>query len=312
LTTSPPSPIAVVVPVWNRDKLIVRCLDGVLAQTRAPARIIVVDDGSTDGTAGAVEGWIRAQRMARNALLMRQPHRGAAAARNAGFAMAGDLPLVAFLDSDDLWPADFLARAAAALEARPDAVAASTDRLRHDLRGNTRRREDLSGLAVDPVTWIFRYGAGLGSCTLLRSAAVRAAGGYPEKYPTGHDIVLFCRVAGLGAWIHCRGDPATFLRKHADRTRQAAHLYEYYPEHNLIWANAYEQMAREIGAAQSHVPALRHALARRWLRAGVALELLGHHRKASECFARSIRRRPLRMRAWAGLLRASLLSTGKP
>ena len=123
---------------------------------------------------------------------------------------------------------------------------------------------------------------------------------------------MFCRVARAGAWLHCDGDPVTFLRNHADRTRQASHLCEHYPEHNLIWASAYEQIAGEIGAAQARLPALRRALARRWLRAGVALELLGHYRKASGCFARSIRRRPLRMRAWAGLLRASLLGAGKP
>ena len=50
--------LTVVIPVRNRENLIIRCLDSVKRQTLRPLNVIVVDNGSTDGTWKAVEGWI--------------------------------------------------------------------------------------------------------------------------------------------------------------------------------------------------------------------------------------------------------------
>ena len=120
--------VGVVIPVYNRATIILATLESVARQTVPPAALIVVDDGSTDATAEAVEAWIDAADPPFPALLLRQPHASAATARNAGLAALGDLPLVAFLDSDDLWPDDFLARTAALLAADIEAVAATVDR----------------------------------------------------------------------------------------------------------------------------------------------------------------------------------------
>ena len=100
--------VAVVVPVYNRRLKLIRTLATVVAQSKQPALLIVVDDGSSDGTGQFAESWL-----ARNASfewkVIRQANAGAAAARNAGFAAIGSLPFVCFLDSDDLWPPEFLA-----------------------------------------------------------------------------------------------------------------------------------------------------------------------------------------------------------
>ena len=75
------APVSVVIPVHNGAELIAAALDSVFAQTRPPIEVIVVDDGSTDGTAGIVRSF-------HDAILIQQTQRGAAAARNAGARQA--------------------------------------------------------------------------------------------------------------------------------------------------------------------------------------------------------------------------------
>lgn len=305
--TSPELAVSVVIPVWNRAELVLRCLESIRAQTRAPRSVVVVDDGSTDDTADRIEAWIRAHGTAIGAVLLRRPHAGAASARNAGLATT-DAPLVAFLDSDDHWPPDFLARTVAALSHQPTAVAASADRLRENLRDGRSRRDDLAAFAFDPIRWMFSHDAGVGSGTVFRADAVRAAGLYPEHVATGHDCVLFCRVALLGAWLHCPGEPVTFLRHHSSGSEQAGHLYEQYPDHTLRWARLYEGLAAELGPTRVPAVLRRHSLEVWWRRAGAAMRQIERMHDARGCYARAVRLCPWSHKAWRGLL-GTLLST---
>ncbi|HEY2730960.1 MAG TPA: glycosyltransferase family A protein [Polyangia bacterium] len=95
----PPAEVSVVIPVYNRAHLIARTIDCVLEQTYPHCHVIVVDDGSTDGTPVVVTERYRGNDRVR---LLRQENRGVSAARNAALAVAtGDY--IAFLDSDDVW-----------------------------------------------------------------------------------------------------------------------------------------------------------------------------------------------------------------
>jgi glycosyltransferase involved in cell wall biosynthesis len=100
--------ISAVIPVFNRERTIGRAIESVLAQTHPPAEIVVVDDGSTDLTAEVVATFADRVRYAY------QPNAGAAVARNHGVATA-TAPWVAFLDSDDYWFDDHIARMSAAI-----------------------------------------------------------------------------------------------------------------------------------------------------------------------------------------------------
>ncbi|MCH8549887.1 MAG: glycosyltransferase family 2 protein [Balneolaceae bacterium] len=89
--------ISVIIPTYNRRELVTRAIDSALNQTLKPAEVIVVDDGSTDGTAEMLES-----RYGERIVLITQQNRGVSAARNRGISKAKG-EWIAFLDSDDEW-----------------------------------------------------------------------------------------------------------------------------------------------------------------------------------------------------------------
>jgi glycosyltransferase involved in cell wall biosynthesis len=88
---------SVIIPVRDGAPYIASAIESVLGQTEPPAELLVIDDGSSDGTAGIVS-----QFSGRGAHLIQQPPEGTAAARNRGVKLARH-ELLAFLDADDLW-----------------------------------------------------------------------------------------------------------------------------------------------------------------------------------------------------------------
>ncbi len=113
----PARSVSVVIPTYNRASLLPQTLDAILAQTAPADEIIVVDDGSTDGTVAAVEGYGPGVRV------LRQANAGDLVARNTGLAEAVS-DLVAFCDSDDLWKPEFLATMHRVWDAEPATTAA--------------------------------------------------------------------------------------------------------------------------------------------------------------------------------------------
>jgi glycosyltransferase involved in cell wall biosynthesis len=103
--------VSVVMPALDEEAFIAEALQSVLAQTYRPVEIIVVDDGSSDRTADiAVEHGVR---------VVRRPHGGQAAARNAGVAVARGAYWAIF-DADDVMPPERLSRQVAYLEEHPE------------------------------------------------------------------------------------------------------------------------------------------------------------------------------------------------
>lgn len=112
--------VSVVIPTFNRAKILQRALDSVFAQTRPADEIIVVDDGSTDDTRRVIEGYGSRVRY------VYQTNAGVGAARNAGIK-ATTSDFVAFLDSDDLWGPEKLQLQMQALETLSDVALAYCD-----------------------------------------------------------------------------------------------------------------------------------------------------------------------------------------
>lgn len=98
--------ISIIIPTFNRAALLPRAIDSALRQTHASCEVIIVDDGSTDNTAQIVAHYGHKIRY------IRQSNAGASEARNRGIHEASGT-LIAFLDSDDTWHSEKLARQAA-------------------------------------------------------------------------------------------------------------------------------------------------------------------------------------------------------
>src|SRR5216683_170215 len=109
--------VSAIIAVYNGAATVAQAIDSVLAQTFGDLDLIVVNDGSTDGTPGVLRNYGDRIRV------VDQPNCGVAAARNAGVrASRGEY--IAFLDSDDAWAPTKIARAVAALEEAPSCVLA--------------------------------------------------------------------------------------------------------------------------------------------------------------------------------------------
>jgi glycosyltransferase involved in cell wall biosynthesis len=106
--------VSVIIPVRDGARYIASAIESVLGQTKPPAEVLVIDDGSKDETASIVS-----QFSGRGVLLIQQRPAGAAVARNHGVKL-GRYDLFAFLDADDLWTASKLEQQCA--ELRSDAA----------------------------------------------------------------------------------------------------------------------------------------------------------------------------------------------
>jgi glycosyltransferase involved in cell wall biosynthesis len=116
--------VSLVIPTFNREGLLLKLLQSVVAQVHRPVEVVVVDDGSTDDMRSAVEKFFEGRSAASGLMLRyeRLPARsGAPAARNRGVALASG-EAVMFVDSDDLLAHDGLATLAAHLTAEPARV----------------------------------------------------------------------------------------------------------------------------------------------------------------------------------------------
>ncbi|HEY8582893.1 MAG TPA: glycosyltransferase [Capillimicrobium sp.] len=197
--------VAAVVPNWNGARWLPACLASLRAQTRRPDAIIVVDNGSQDGSADALGDDVRVLRMGANL--------GFAAAANAGIAAAGT-ELVALVNTDVELEPRWLELLTAALDADPGAAAAASkmvslrDPSVLDDAGDVLRRDGVceqrgrgwpdDGRWDDPGE-VFAACAG---AALYRRDAVLAVGGFDERlfsYLEDVDLGLRLRLAGWRA-----------------------------------------------------------------------------------------------------------------
>ena len=114
--------VSVIIPTFDRGWCLREAVDSALAQEFTNFELIVVDDGSADGTAELLEAYRPKVR------LLRQANRGVSAARNRGIAAARG-ELIAFLDSDDLWLPQKLSTQVEFFRAHPHALIAQTEEI---------------------------------------------------------------------------------------------------------------------------------------------------------------------------------------
>jgi glycosyltransferase involved in cell wall biosynthesis len=187
--------VSVIIPCWNVEDVVGQALESAVGQSCEVAEIICVDDGSVDGTHAVLRAFADRYPTIR---VVGGPHRGAAAARNAGLALARG-EYVQFLDADDLLhprKIEHQAGLVAAASPRPELVAGAYETQLPDGARTTSRPD-----AADPWVGLIRTRLGHTSANLWRREAVLAAGGWDEGLRSSQEYDLLFRMLERDAQV---------------------------------------------------------------------------------------------------------------
>lgn len=209
--------VSVVIPCYNAERDIGKCLAGVLHQGPVVSDIICVDDGSTDGTVACIRAFAFPDGMALR--LIEQPNRGAAAARNAGLRQCTG-EFVQFLDADDVLLPGKLEHQACLMALAPDAAILSGSYRVLAADGNAVREVVQEPGDRDPWKDLMQHRLSITSPNLFRRSMVVRAGGWDEQLGSSQEYDLMFRlVRNGGTVVH---DPAILTETH-QRTTSISH-----------------------------------------------------------------------------------------
>jgi GT2 family glycosyltransferase len=332
--------VSVIIPAYNRAHLLGRTVECVLGQTYPSCHVIVVDDGSTDGTdVLATARWGNNPRVR----LLRQENRGVSAARNAGLrAATGDY--IAFLDSDDVWRPWKLAVQVACLERlrafgvgmlfsdmdlvddRGAVTRAAANRTSYgayrlfsmdEMWASSAALEELVPGIAAPAPGLRVYWGDVFKCiamgnlcptpsVILTRERARAVGGFDETMRTGEDHAYHLRTCSLGPVAFL--DAATFSYRKGASDQLTAKQHELAIAENAlatIEGTLLRDRARLALPAALVTRKLAHLDA--WI--GALRVDAGDHAGARRHLLRSLRRDPRALRTWGLLAAASLPPT---
>lgn len=283
--------VSVVIPAYNAAWCVERAVDSAVAQTYARREIVVVDDGSTDATPVVLA------RYGDGVRIVRQPNGGLPRARNAGIAAARG-EFVAFLDADDWWLPEKLARQVALLQSRPQLGFCSTAAQVVGEDGRPLKLWPCPGGCDRMIERLFENPSvipGSGSGVVMRRALAERIGGFDPALHSLEDIDMWMRAAAAAGYA-CIAEPLTVIHRSAQSmsrsldTMRAAALLVLRKNRNLLaperrgrfWQSCYAatltdyaKWEHRAGRRRDAVRHLLEALARAPLARGrLALSLL--------------------------------------
>ena len=224
--------VSALIPVYNGAEFLADAIESVLAQNYAPLELVVVDDGSTDGSAELAESFDGVR-------VIRQLNAGPSAARNTGLANTTG-SLIAFLDADDVWPEGRLPRLLDALDhdASLDAVIGQLEMV---------RVENGSFRSVMPPQFGFQFGT-----ALIRRSVFERVGPIDEAMRFSEDVDWFMRAREAGIRIGQIHEVVSLYRQH-DGSLTAA------PDDILLTLAIKRSLDRRRASGQSDLPPLSTA-----------------------------------------------------
>ncbi|MGA8180447.1 MAG: glycosyltransferase [Desulfobacterales bacterium] len=180
--------VSVIIPTYNRARIIEEAVDSVLAQDYKDFELIIVDDGSQDNTSEVLAAY------GNGASILFQKNKGVSAARNRGISEASG-KLIAFLDSDDLWLPQKLSAQVEFFDQRPEALICQTEEiwLRNGIRINPKHRHKKpSGMIFEPSLKLCLVSP---SAVMIRRDLLDTTGGFDETLPACEDYDLWLRIS---------------------------------------------------------------------------------------------------------------------
>jgi len=193
--------ISVVIPVYNAEQLINRCLDSIFAQLgERNIEVILVDDGSSDGSVEQIN-----KRREQNKIrLFRQKNSGPAKARNKGIKEAKG-KYIAFIDADDYWLPGFIENTSHFLDEHPECIAVSVAQRHITIEGDNESPKNWQTLAPNNGSVIEDFYSFWGNynhiCTgsiLIRTDIVKNTGGLREDLRICEDLEFWALIATYG------------------------------------------------------------------------------------------------------------------
>lgn len=214
--------ISVVIPLYNKKESIAHTLECVLKQTYQDFEVVVVDDGSTDGSAEIVEG-VNDGRIR----LIRQENGGVSAARNRGIKEAKS-EYIAFLDADDEWKPDHLETLVGLIEKYPQCGAYSTNYEFN--QGEKVKPTILNKIPFDGEDGVLSNYFEVASCShppmwtsavCVKKSLMNEIGGFPIGIAAGEDLLTWARIAVKTKWaysikataVYCLGEENVVVRR---------------------------------------------------------------------------------------------------
>ena len=230
--------VSVIIPAYNAEASLARAIRSVEVQSFRDFEIVVVDDGSTDGTADVARGFSSVR-------CVPGSHQGEAGARNLGLEEATG-ELVAFVDADDEWLPEKLAHQTAFMEKLGSSFSYTDsylvrggDRVRLSTLAQPRSGEILSPLIDDWLDQAFI----LPTEVVASRELLQSAGGFEEGLPTpGHvDYGLWLKLALRGTRFDYLDEPlALWYRGHESVSSDAVEMVERYRVALRYFSSAYD------------------------------------------------------------------------
>lgn len=191
--------ITVVIPLYNKEKSISKTLESVFAQSFADYEVVIVDDGSTDGSASVVSRMLAEKRVDERFLLIQKPNGGVCSARNRGISEA-KYDYVAFLDADDAWEKEYLAEQVRMINDFPDAAMWGTNFA--ETRNGVRVHDYVTGLPHGFRGYLEKYFDLLGrqsdlyhsSAVVIRKSVFDRVGVFDERLRYSEDNDMWFRI----------------------------------------------------------------------------------------------------------------------
>lgn len=226
--------VSVVIPAYNYAHYLAEAVDSVLAQTYAPVELIVVNDGSTDGTRELLDGY------GDRIVAIHQENQGLSAARNTGIRRATH-EFVAFLDADDIWEPEKLACQMACFRELPDAyglVACDRGTMNeHGVRNpkaTTFRKFRRSSREIRLHDMLLRTQF-CPSSAVVRKACFADCGEFDTTLRSSEDRDMWLRIAEV--WkLHLDERVLCYVRKHSSNMSANAERMDRNMRHVLLAA----------------------------------------------------------------------------